>query len=196
LIFLTNVFNFMDGLDGLAASAGLVAAGTMACLAPPAGPAQMLALALALGLAGFLPFNWHPARLFLGDTGSQFCGFLLGLLGLWLAGESRDPAMLALVPMLLLGLICDVLITLAARAWAGARLAHAHREHLYQRARLPPACIALAHGAFAALGGLAWIAWAGGHPWIAIAVAGPPQLAWLTLAPAAPRPRPGVRIPV
>ena len=195
LIFLTNVFNFMDGLDGLAGSVGLVAAGTIACLAPAAGPAQMLALALALGLAGFLPFNWHPAQLFLGDTGSQFCGFLLGLLGLWLAAETREAASLALVPMLLLGLIGDVLVTLAARVAAGARLTSGHREHLYQRARLRPACGALAHAGFAALGGIAWIIGAGGHPWAGLVLVGLPQIAWLSLLPATPRPRRSVRIP-
>ena len=195
LVFLTNAFNFMDGLDGLAGSVGLVAAGTIACLAPAAGPAQMLALALALGLAGFLPFNWHPAQLFLGDTGSQFCGFLLGLLGLWLAAETREAASLALVPMLLLGLIGDVLVTLAARVAAGARLTSGHREHLYQRARLRPACVALAHAGFAALGGIAWIIGAGGHPWAGLVLVGLPQIAWLSLLPATPRPRRSVRIP-
>lgn len=198
LVFITNVFNFMDGLNGLAAGAGMLAATILALVAPPGGMVQPCALALAAGLAGFLPFNFPRARLFLGDTGSQFCGFLLGALGLMLVGETGAADAFWLAPMLLAGMMADVGVTLIRRARAGADITAAHREHAYQRAPLPAWGIALAHWGFVVLGGLAWgLIHAG--VWPVIVAFGAIHVAWLRFvqirvaARRSPSPAPGVR---
>ena len=75
--------NFIDGLNGLAGGVALIAAGFLAAIAAAYGGwfAYFAALLLAAGLAGFLPFNFPRARIFMGDVGSQFCGFMLAVLG-------------------------------------------------------------------------------------------------------------------
>ncbi len=187
LVGITNMFNFMDGLDGLAGGTGLIAALFLAAAAPHGGPTQAGALALAAGLAGFLPFNLAPARLFLGDTGSQFCGFLLGVLGLGLWQETAMAHSFWLLPALLAGMIFDVGLTLCRRLLAGARLTQAHREHFYQRAPLPAWAVAAVHWGFATLGGAAGLLMEAG---LVLPVLLLPQLAWLGFVH-----RHGVRIP-
>ncbi len=111
---------------------------------------------LAAGLLGFLPFNYPRARIFLGDVGSQFCGFVLAVLGVVAARFEGIELSLLLVPMLLSGLLLDALFTLARRLLAGERITQPHRGHLYQvahRAGVPAAVIAPLHWAFAAWGG-------------------------------------------
>ena len=179
LVFITNAFNFMDGLNGLAAGAGLIAAVFLASTAPPGSAAQIGALALAAGLAGFLPFNFPRARLFLGDTGSQFCGFLLGVLGLGLARETGAASAIWLLPMLLAGMIVDVGVTLIRRFLAGACLTTAHREHFYQRAALHPSAIALVHCGFVVIGGLAWHVADRVSTWPALVLLALTHFAWL-----------------
>jgi UDP-GlcNAc:undecaprenyl-phosphate GlcNAc-1-phosphate transferase len=160
LVFVTNAFNFMDGLDGLAGGTGLVAATLLAAFSPAGSPAQAGAWALAAGLAGFLPFNLPRARIFLGDVGSQPVGFLLGALGV-AAGQGGEPGKMAwLMPMLLSGLLLDVGLTLARRATAGVRLTEPHREHLYQlahRTGFSPITVAATHWGFSGWGGLCWL---------------------------------------
>lgn len=189
LVFITNVFNFMDGSDGLAAGTGLIAAVFLAAAAPTGGPVQVVAGALAAGLAGFLPFNLPPARLFLGDTGSQFCGFLLGVLGLGLAQEAGTVHSLWLLPLLLGGMIVDVGFTLARRIQAGARITTAHREHFYQRASFPAWVVMLAHWGLALLGALTWVMLDGVQGWLALPLWGLAHGAWLGFTQAG-----GVRI--
>lgn len=189
LVFITNAFNFMDGSDGLAAGAGLIAAAFLAAAAPSGGAVQAGALALAAGLAGFLPFNLPPARLFLGDTGSQFCGFLLGVLGLGLAQEAGTVHSLWLLPLLLGGMIVDVGFTLARRIQAGARITTAHREHFYQRASFPAWVVMLAHWGLALLGALTWVMLDGVQGWLALPLWGLAHGAWLGFTQAG-----GVRI--
>lgn len=179
LVFITNAFNFMDGSDGLAAGAGLIAAAFLAAAAPSGGAVQAGALALAAGLAGFLPFNLPPARLFLGDTGSQFCGFLLGVLGLGLVQETGTLHSVWLLPMLLGGMIFDVGLTLVRRLMTGARITTAHREHLYQRSQLSAWSVAAIHCGFVVLGGVAWRWITHDFDWIAAILLALPQLAWL-----------------
>jgi len=165
LVFITNAFNFMDGLDGLAGGTGLMAATLLAAFAPAGSPAQAGAWALAAGLAGFLPFNLPRARIFLGDVGSQPVGFLLAALGVaaaqGAAGLAGEPGKMAwLMPMLLSGLLLDVGLTLARRAVAGARLTEPHREHFYQlaqRAGFSPVAVAAAHWGFSCWGGICWL---------------------------------------
>lgn len=159
ILFATNAMNFIDGLDGLAGGTSLVAAGFLAAIAAGQGGwfVYFASVLLAAGLVGFLPFNWPRARIFMGDVGSQFCGFVLAMLGVAAARFERVELSFLIVPMLLAGVLFDVLFTLIRRALAGERLTEAHRGHLYQvaqRSGVPTRAIAIVHWGFAALGGI------------------------------------------
>ncbi len=153
----TNAVNFMDGLDGLVGGVVLVAAAALALIGAVQGSPFVAAAALCLGagFAGFLPFNIAPARIFMGDVGSQFAGFLLAVLGVAAAGFDAGQVSFLVVPLLLNGLLWDAAFTLVRRALAGERVSEAHRSHLYQmaqRAGVPTRAVAMAHWGFAALG--------------------------------------------
>ena len=160
ILFATNAMNFIDGLNGLAAGTALVASAFLAAIAAAQGGwfVYFAALLLAAGIAGFLPFNFPRAQIFMGDVGSQFCGFVLAVLGVAASRFDTVELSFLLVPMLLSGVLYDVAFTLVRRALAGERLAQAHRGHLYQvaqRSGMDARAIAAAHWGFAALGGLA-----------------------------------------
>ena len=160
ILFATNAMNFIDGLNGLAAGTALVASGFLAAIAASQGGwfVYFASLLLAAGIAGFLPFNFPRARIFMGDVGSQFCGFVLAVLGVAASRFDAVEMSFLLVPMLLSGVLYDVAFTLVRRALAGERLTQAHRGHLYQvaqRSGMDARAVALAHWGFAALGGLA-----------------------------------------
>lgn len=124
LVGFVNAFNFMDGANGIA---GLTAAVAAAALALSGSPfVAVAALCLLAGLAGFLPFNFPTARIFLGDSGSLPTGFALAALA------ALDPGPLWFAPALVFSFVFDVALTLARRALRGERLTQAHREHLYQ----------------------------------------------------------------
>ena len=129
-----NLFNFMDGIDGLAGSeAAALGAGLLlfASVGSGADPAlRELAAALTGAAIGFLAWNWSPARIFLGDVGSVPLGYVLGFLLLDLA--VRGYWRIALI--LPLYFLADATITLARRLLRGERVWQAHREHFYQRA--------------------------------------------------------------
>ena len=132
LVVNVNFFNFMDGIDGLAAGQTLLAALALAVSGLLAGwPLLALtAAALAAAVGGFLPFNWDPARCFMGDAGSYFCGGALG--GLWLMGERHGISpVLAALPAA--AFLLDAVVTLVRRILAGVRPWQPHRTHLYQR---------------------------------------------------------------
>lgn len=163
LLFVTNAMNFIDGLNGLAAGTTLVACAFLAPIAAVQGAwfVYFAALLLAAGTLGFLPFNFPRARIFLGDVGSQFCGFILGILGVAAARFERVDLSILLVPCLLSGVLFDVAFTLVRRALAGERVTEAHRGHLYQvaqRSGMDPRWVAAIHWGFAALGGAIAIA--------------------------------------
>ncbi|ABQ31609.1 MULTISPECIES: MraY family glycosyltransferase [Acidiphilium] len=159
ILFVTNAMNFIDGLDGLAAGTTLVTCLFLAGIAGLHGGffVYTTALLLAGGVAGFLPFNWPRARIFMGDVGSQFCGFMLAVLGLAATHYQHVPLSFLVVPLLLSGVLLDVSFTLARRALAGRNLARAHRGHLYQvahRAGVDPRIVAVVYWGFAAFGGV------------------------------------------
>ncbi|GAB1407393.1 glycosyltransferase family 4 protein [Thermomonas brevis] len=128
---LVNVWNFMDGIDGLAASQGaLCAAGV---LAVAGGPVALLALATGAACLGFLPFNLPRARIFMGDVGSGALGYLLATL---MAFTALDLPALRW-PLLLLpvsAFLVDATMTLGWRMLRGERWWTPHVQHLYQRA--------------------------------------------------------------
>ena len=131
-LWFVNLFNFMDGIDGISgaecASLGL---GTFVLVVLGAAPAGLgpLGLALAGVSLGFLLWNWHPARIFLGDVGSVPLGYLSGWLMLALAAAGAWQAALLLPAYYL----ADATLTLVGRLLRGRRVWEAHREHFYQR---------------------------------------------------------------
>lgn len=132
-LWFVNLFNFMDGIDGIAAVETIaVAAGValIAWLAEVPGALLPLGLATAAAAAGFLPWNWHRARIFLGDVGSVPLGYLIGFLLLTLAARGFWAAALVLP----LYYLIDATWTLLARLLRGERVWEAHREHWYQHA--------------------------------------------------------------
>lgn len=129
-LVLVNVWNFMDGIDGLAGSQALVASAAYALFAG-SGPVAWLGVALAAACAGFLPFNLPRARIFLGDVGSGALGYLLAaLVALLLPIAGRTAAPLLLLPLLAFGV--DASLTLARRLLRGERWWEPHVQHAYQ----------------------------------------------------------------
>jgi UDP-GlcNAc:undecaprenyl-phosphate GlcNAc-1-phosphate transferase len=163
ILFATNAMNFIDGLNGLAAGTTLVACAFLAFVAQEQGGwfVYFASMLLAAGVLGFLPFNYPRARIFLGDVGSQFCGFVLAVLGVAAARFDRVEMSFLLVPMLLAGVLFDVAFTLVRRALAGEPVTRPHRGHLYQVAQrlgIDARAVAAVHWGFAAFGGLVCVA--------------------------------------
>ena len=134
IVWATNLYNFMDGIDGIAAGEGVVAGAVGAVVMLAAGSASLawVSLLLAASSAGFLWWNWSPAKIFMGDVGSGFLGFSFGVLAL---ASERVAAVPALVWIILLGVfVFDATVTLVRRAVRGQRVYAAHRSHAYQRA--------------------------------------------------------------
>jgi Fuc2NAc and GlcNAc transferase len=131
IVAVVNFYNFLDGIDGLAAAQGLVT-GTGLALAgwDPFAAASGAAIAGACG--GFLFHNWSPARIFMGDVGSGALGFLFAAAPLLAPPAERSRAVLFVATSLFL-FLADATWTLAKRIARGARWYEAHREHAYQR---------------------------------------------------------------
>jgi UDP-GlcNAc:undecaprenyl-phosphate GlcNAc-1-phosphate transferase len=171
ILYVTNAMNFIDGLNGLSAGVTLVACLFLAGIAAAYNGffVYTAALLLAGGVLGFLPYNFPRAKIFMGDVGSQFCGFMLALFGIAAARYGALPLSFLLVPLLLSGVLFDVTFTLIRRILARENIARAHRGHLYQvaqRAGMNASLVALAHWAFAAAGGLTAIGFlTAGHTW-------------------------------
>ena len=129
-LVLVNVWNFMDGIDGIATGQALVVAAAWALLAGQ-GAVLWLGLALAAGALGFLPFNFPRARVFLGDVGSGALGYALA--GLLVLGTLRQPPAVRLIWLLpLLPFLLDASLTLLARMVAGEAWWRPHVQHAYQ----------------------------------------------------------------
>jgi UDP-GlcNAc:undecaprenyl-phosphate GlcNAc-1-phosphate transferase len=184
LLFATNAMNFIDGLNGLASGVSLITCVFLAVIAATHGGwfAYFASLLLTAGIVGFLPFNFPKARIFMGDVGSQFCGFMLAVLGVVASRFDGIELSLLLVPMMLSGVLFDVAFTLIRRALAGARLTEAHRGHLYQvaqRSGVPATWVTLTHWGFAVVGGACSLAF------IAAPTGWKPYVPFLTLLPQA-----------
>ena len=135
MVTASNAVNFMDGANGLAPGALVVAFLSLAVTAFARGAPAVGACALCAGVAGaaFLPFNLS-GRLFQGDAGALFSSFLFAALCLAAAGrDGRGPVDLYFGPVALMPFLADVLLTLLRRARGRRSLLSAHREHLYQR---------------------------------------------------------------
>jgi Fuc2NAc and GlcNAc transferase len=134
LAWFLNLFNFMDGIDGIAGMQAATMCGSAALLVAHAGQDWRDALPLWLLVAatvGFLSWNWPPAKVFMGDVGSGYLGYVLGVLALWTVVEGW------LTPWvwLILGgaFLADATVTLVVRARSGVRVTSAHCSHAYQR---------------------------------------------------------------
>lgn len=136
----TNAFNIVDGLDGLSAGLALISAISLAAVAVVAKRYEMAlaALTIAGSLAGFLPFNFFPARVFLGDTGATAVGFTLACLALR-GGATLSAGMAILVPVLVMSLpIAETLVSMLRRMirkriGGGGGIFEADREHFHHR---------------------------------------------------------------
>ena len=187
ILFTTNAMNFIDGLNGLAGGVTLIACLFIVFIAEQHGGwfAYASAGLLAAGLAGFLPFNFPTARIFLGDVGSQFCGFMLAVLAVVASRFDGVELSFLLMPMLLSGVLFDVAFTLVRRLVQGEPVTQPHRGHLYQvaqRSGLSPAAVTITHWSFAVFGGaccLLFIAVPSPYKPPVPFITAVPQLAWL-----------------
>lgn len=134
IVWAVNFYNFMDGIDGLAGGEAVVVGtgGGLLLLAAGAPDLAGLSFLIAAASAGFLLWNWSPARIFMGDVGSGVLGYLFA--GLAVASENRG-AVPMLVWVLLLGVfVVDATVTLVRRALDREVVFNAHKKHAYQRA--------------------------------------------------------------
>ena len=127
---LVNLWNFMDGINGIASGYALVGALSLAAVMPM--PFALLAVVVAAGCLGFLPFNFPRARIFMGDVGSGALGYLMAALA-GLASVATSIHWLALL-IPLSAFIVDAGFTLSSRMLSGQRWMEPHTQHVYQRA--------------------------------------------------------------
>ena len=133
LVWMTNLYNFMDGMDGFAGGMTVLGFGVMACLFWMDDRQVVFCLALVQAAAGlgFLMHNFPPAKIFMGDVGSIPTGFLAGSLAVL---GCREGVFDVWVPLVIFSpFILDATVTLVRRALRGERVWKAHREHYYQR---------------------------------------------------------------
>lgn len=133
VVWMVNLYNFMDGMDGFAGGMTCIGFATLALLGALAGaPSYALAAALVCAAtAGFLPFNFPPARLFMGDVGSGSLGFTAAMFLLWADRARLFPLWLG--ALVFTPFIVDATWTVIRRTCSGRRPWQAHREHFYQR---------------------------------------------------------------
>ncbi|MDQ6959827.1 MAG: hypothetical protein Q9M27_02270, partial [Mariprofundaceae bacterium] len=133
IVWLINLYNFMDGIDGLAGGEAVTVAVGGAILLGLGGAMDLALVALLLAAAsgGFLIWNWPPARIFMGDVGSGFLGYVFAIIAL---ASEKAGAVPAIVWVVLLAIfIFDATYTLMWRVLNGERWYAAHRSHAYQR---------------------------------------------------------------
>ncbi|MBI2321385.1 MAG: hypothetical protein HYU88_04665, partial [Chloroflexi bacterium] len=137
IVGVTNAFNLLDNMDGLAAGVAAVTAATLALHAALLGQTQLAYVVAALGGAatGFLVFNFNPARVFMGDSGSLLLGYTLATVALWGTYTMASNVVLALaVPVVVMALpILDTTVVTLQRVWHGRSVAQGGRDHLSHR---------------------------------------------------------------
>lgn len=183
-VSLVNIWNFMDGINGLATTQAILVGLGAAWMLP--APYALSGWLLAAGCAGFLPFNFPRARIFMGDVGSGALGYLVaGLLALGLGVTDRAPVLWLMLPAVFLA---DSGFTLFSRVLKGEQWMQPHTQHLYQRfvkREYSHAAVTLGYSLFSLVGltlaaqfsrlPLGW-GWAGGVTWL-----GATALAWALL---------------
>lgn len=135
IVGFVNTVNISDGLDGLAAGICFIASLILFWSANSISnvPAAHLMLALAGVALGFLYYNFHPAKIFMGDSGSMFLGYIIGVVSIW--ALLKTAAILGVVfPLLVLGMpLTDLVFAIIRRSWKGISIARADRGHLHHR---------------------------------------------------------------
>lgn len=135
VLWITNAFNIIDGLDGLAAGSTLFSALTIAIFTLVSGNdlVSVMAFMLAASILGFLCFNFNPATIFLGDSGSLFLGFMLSALSL--AGAQKTPTLIAVaIPLVAFGLpVLETFLSVVRRFISGKPLFRPDREHIHHK---------------------------------------------------------------
>lgn len=139
IVWLINVYNFMDGIDGIAILQAFVA-GILWCFVGLIWKNDLtiiLGSLLAIVSVGFLIHNWHPAKIFMGDVGSAFLGYTFAVFPLMVKSEESDPQRIAILPWLSILFVWlfvfDMTFTSIKRTLRGEKLWHGAREHIYQK---------------------------------------------------------------
>jgi len=133
IVWMINLYNFMDGIDGLAGGMAVIGFGSLGLIAWVNGYSLFSVYAWVVSIAslGFLILNWPPARIFMGDVGSASLGLLVSVFSLWGVQENLFSYW---IPLLIFSpFIVDATITLLRRAWNGEKVWEAHCSHYYQR---------------------------------------------------------------
>lgn len=133
VIWLVNLFNFMDGMDGFSGGMALIGFGTFAILGYLGGNAgfSIICAAISASVAGFLLFNFPPARIFMGDVGASTVGYLAAVLSLVASQQDIFPLWVGV--LVFSPFIVDATFTLLKRLLTGKKIWEAHRSHCYQR---------------------------------------------------------------
>lgn len=168
IVGMTNAYNFMDGIDGIAAGHAILAGLWWSVLGwilnQP--PLMIIGTLLACSSMGFLAHNWSPARVFMGDVGSAFLGYTFAILPLlanlaWVKGENWDGGFL--VGILINGpFLVDTIFTFTRRLYHGENVWRAHRTHIYQRlviAGYSSSFVSLLYMGLSFLSGMAALIW-------------------------------------
>ena len=134
MVWSINLYNFMDGIDGIAATEAMSVGIVGGILAAISGAIDIAIISwiLSFSCAGFLVWNWEPAKIFMGDVGSGFLGFIFAALAI--ATENRGTLPLFVWVLLLGVFLIDATATLIRRMVRGERWYEAHRSHAYQQA--------------------------------------------------------------
>lgn len=137
IVAITNAVNLIDGLDGLVSGVSVISLMTMGIVAYFFLRDSNIFLTLTIfllvaAIIGFLPYNYHPAIIYLGDTGALFIGFMIGVLSL--QGLKNSTAVAVVTPMIILGVpITDTVVAIIRRSLAGQKIYEADRMHLHHR---------------------------------------------------------------
>jgi len=133
VVWMLNLYNFMDGMDGFAGGMAVYGFGTFAVLGLLTGDTlfAVLNLIIAAAALGFLVFNFPPARIFMGDAGSSTLGFLAASMSLWAVHERLFPLWVAV--LVFSPFVVDSTVTLIRRLLRGEKVWQAHKTHYYQK---------------------------------------------------------------
>lgn len=137
IVAITNAINLIDGLDGLVSGVSIISLVTMAIVSYFFLPNADLFLTLTIlvmvaAIAGFFPYNYHPASIYLGDTGALFVGFMIGVLSL--QGLKNSTAVAVVTPVIILGVpILDTVVAIIRRTLSGQKFYEPDKLHLHHR---------------------------------------------------------------
>lgn len=162
VVVAVNVWNFMDGINGIASTQAVIVAAAAAWIAE--GGAVPLAMAAGLAVLAFVPFNFPRARIFMGDVGSGALGYVVVMLALGASGRGVSDSMLLLFPTA--AFLVDASLTLGRRIVEGERWWTAHTRHLYQACarRVGHTRVTLAYATWSLVGAVLAVSFAGASP--------------------------------